>query len=79
MIAITTVDNPYDPLDDFLNWFMYDSVHNYNTCGWLARFTNTTEAFSSYENRLEIEHGIDELIKINPTFYKKIVREDPKE
>lgn len=75
MIAITTIDNPYDPLDDFMNWFLYDSTHNYNTCGWLARFTNTTETFSSYENQLEIKHGIEELMKINPTFYK-IVEHD---
>lgn len=75
MIAITTIDNPYDPLDDFMNWFLYDSTHNYNTCGWLARFTNTTETFSSYENQLEIKHGIEELMKINPTLYK-IVEHD---
>jgi hypothetical protein len=75
MIAITTIDNPYDPLDDFMNWFLFDSVHNYNTCAWLARFTNTTEMFSEFENKLEIEHGIDELIKVNPTFYKKVVHD----
>lgn len=71
-IAITTIDNPYDPLNDFINWFKYDSLQGYNTCGYLARFANTSEMFSAYENKLEVSHAIDELLKINPKLYKAI-------
>lgn len=71
-IAITTVDNPYDPLTDFKNWFMFDSLHDYNTCSLLAKFVNTSEMFSEYENKLETSHAIDEIIKINPNLYKAI-------
>ena len=72
-VAITTIDNPYDPLEDFKNWFIYDSLMNYNTCSLLANFSNTSEMFSPFENQLEISHAIDEIIKINPTLYKAIV------
>lgn len=71
-IAVTTVDNPYDPLNDFTNWFKYDSLMGYNTCSYLAKFANTSEMFSDYENKLETSHAIDELIRINPQFYKAI-------
>ena len=70
--AITTIDNPYDPLEDFKNWFKYDMLMGYNTCEYLARFANTSEMFSPYENSLEVSHAIDELIRINPSLYKAI-------
>lgn len=71
-VAITTVDNPYDPLEDFKNWFKFDSCNQYNTCSLLAKFANTSEMFSEYENKLEISHAIDEIIKINPSLYRAI-------
>lgn len=71
-IAITTVDNPFDPLNDFVNWFKFDVLHEYDTCRLLAKFANTSELFSEYENKLEISHAIDELLKLNPTLYKAI-------
>lgn len=72
-IAITTIDNPYNPLTDFKNWFKFDSLHNYNTCSLLAKFAKTSEMFSDYENKLETSHAIDEIIRINPELYKAIV------
>lgn len=79
-VAITTVDNPYDPLNDFVNWFKFDSVYHtidgYNTCGLLALFANTSDMFSDYENKLEISHAIDKVIAINPTLYRAITDKD---
>lgn len=60
---LTTIDNPYDPFDDFKSWFKYDVEHGYNTCGYLARITKTTDQFTDLENAIEIENAIDEIIE----------------
>lgn len=62
-VMITTIDNPYNPFDDFKSWFAYDVSHGYNTCGYLARITKTSEQFTDFENSIEIENAIDEIIK----------------
>lgn len=30
--AITTFDNPYNPFEQFSNWFLFDVEKGYNTC-----------------------------------------------
>lgn len=30
---LTTVDNPYSPVDNFDNWLNYDITNGHNTCG----------------------------------------------
>lgn len=34
---ITTVDNPFDPRDDFKVWDQWDRAHGYNTTSYLDR------------------------------------------
>lgn len=72
-VAITTVDNPYDPLNNFSEWFMYDIDNGYNSCGLLDRFAKTSDAMSDTENAKEIERAIDEIIKYDPfNIYRKV-------
>ena len=42
---------------------MYDVEHGYNSCGYLMRIANITDAMSSYEAIVEINRAIDEIIK----------------
>lgn len=36
-VMLTTVDNPYNPFEDFDKWFGYDNLKGYNCCGIVAR------------------------------------------
>ena len=73
--ALTTIDNPFDPFEDFTSWFLYDVEKGYNTCSYLARIAQPSDDFTENENRNEIERAIDEIIEYNPLgIYKKVVR-----
>lgn len=76
-IGITTIDNPFNPFDDFTSWYMFDIEKGYNTCSKLARLTETTDDMTEKEELEEIERGINRLIEIDPLdIYTKVVRED---
>lgn len=71
--AITTIDNPYDPFTQFEEWFVYDVVNGYNSCGYLARIARTSNQFTDEENAREVERAIDEIIRYDFTgLYKKV-------
>ena len=76
-VRLTTIDNPFNPFDDFMNWYLFDVEKGYYTCSKLARLTNTTDEMTQIEESEEIERAIDELIKIDPLdIYTKVVIEE---
>lgn len=72
--ALTTVDNPYDPFEDFDKWFVYDITNGYNSCAYLARIATTSEQLTEEENLKEIDSAIDEIVALNPTLYRKVTK-----
>lgn len=75
-VALTTIDNPFDPFDEFRSWYAFDIQNGYNSCAYLDRIARTSESFSDEENREEIERAIDEIIKYDFLgIYKKVVKE----
>lgn len=73
-VAITTIDNPFHPIDQWIEWLMFDMEKGYNTCGLLDRIAKTSSQFSEKENLKEIERAIDEIVKEDPlNIYYKIV------
>ena len=62
-VALTTFDNPFDPLEQFDEWFLFDSEKGYNSCAYLARIANISDEMSEQEKDRETERAIDEIIK----------------
>ena len=77
---LTTVDNPFDPFEQFSSWFLFDVEKGYNSCGKLARIANVSESMSETEFNNEIDSAIDKLIKVDfLDIYKKVTKEVPDE
>ena len=77
--ALTTVDNPFNPFEQFDSWFLFDIEKGYNTCSYLARIAETSDDMTQKEESEEIERAIDEIIAINPcNIYRKVRRNEIK-
>ena len=73
---LTTKDNPYDPCDQFIPWFVFDITHGYNSCGLLARIAKVSDQLTIFENETEIDEAIDWVISHDLTKnYTKVVKE----
>ena len=66
LVALTTVDNPFDPINDFLNWFRFDTEKGYNSCSYLDRIAKTSYQLTEKEYDEEVERAIDEIVKEDP-------------
>lgn len=74
--ALTTIDNPYNPFDDFTLWLLFDKEKGYNTCEYLARMVNLSSDLSEKEADDEIGRAMDEIIKTDPlNIYRKVTEE----
>lgn len=74
--ALTTIDNPFDPFEQFNEWYNYDCDKGYYCCSYLDRIARTSNQLSDEENRKEIERAIDEIIRLDVTnTYRKVKRQ----
>jgi hypothetical protein len=75
-VALTTVDNPFNPLTQFDEWYAFDNSKGYGTCSYLARIARTSDELSDEENSAEIERAIDEIVKYDfMNIYRKVKQE----
>ena len=73
---LTTFDNPFDPFEQFNDWFMFDIEKGYYSCSRLARIANFSEDMTDEETIVETERAIDEIIKYDfLNIYKKVSKE----
>lgn len=73
--ALSTTDNPYNPITEFDSWFRYDQDKGYSSCSYLDRVAITSSALTDEENEREIERAIDEIVFMNGNLYCKVVVE----
>ena len=70
---LTTVDNPFNPFEQFTSWFLFDIEKGYNSCAYLGRIARISDQFSEEENAQEIERAIDEIIRYDfMNIYRKV-------
>lgn len=71
--ALTTEDNPWNPITDYDNWANFDHSHGYFSDSYLARMVKVDQSMSQEEIDDAIEEAIDRIIKLNLTGnYKKV-------
>lgn len=66
-VAISTIDNPYDPFTQFEEWLLFDKEKGYNSCDKLARIARTSDQLSDKMNNEAIEVAIDRIIALDFT------------
>lgn len=73
---LTTIDNPFDPFEQFDSWLMFDKEKGYNSCERLARIAEITDDMTQKEIDDENERAIDEIIKHDIlNVYQKVTRQ----
>lgn len=73
---LTTTDNPWDPFDNFKEWYAWDEGHGYHTSGLLARLTFSSYELSVNEQAAAIEAAMDEIVENNYSgVHRKITKE----
>lgn len=73
---LTTVDNPFNPFEEFDKWQTFDESKGYFTCEYLGRIARTSMELSEADETLAIESAIEEIIELDLLgLYKKVVRE----
>lgn len=75
-IMLTTIDNPFNPFEEFNQWKFFDEAKGYFTCEYLGRIANTSIELSEADEALAIEQAIDEIVSLNVLgIYKKVISE----
>ena len=73
---LTTIDNEFDPFDDFINWNQRDVELGYNTCSKIARRFEESSDLSDQENMKQFGIVLDQMVSEDPLqLYVKLSRD----
>lgn len=73
---LTTIDNPFDPFEQFTSWLLFDKEKGYDSSERLMRIANISDDMTQKEVDEEIERAIDEIIKYDfMNIYVKVKKE----
>lgn len=73
---LTTVDNPYHPVDEIDKWNDFDREHGYRTLERFAKVAPAVTGLADAEEQRNINAAVDDFVRLNPELYKKIVIDD---
>lgn len=76
-LMLSTSDNPFNPFEQFKEWYAFDVSHGYNTLGYLAAVAETSDDQFDIDNRLEMNQAIYDAERLNLTGNRIIVEKDP--
>lgn len=62
---LTTLDNPFNPFKQFVEWNRYDMQQGYHTCAYLARVTSSSDDLSDKQVANDIDKAMDEIVDLN--------------
>ena len=73
---LTTIDNPFDPFEQFTSWMLFDKEKGYDSSERLMRIANISDDMTQKEVDEEIERAIDAIIKYDfMNIYVKVKKE----
>jgi gp107 len=75
-LALTTEDNPYDPFDEFEEWFNFDVTQGYHTCAYLARVATTSTDLTEADQVEATNEAIEEILELNLTGNYQVVERE---
>lgn len=74
---LTTVDNPYHPIDQYDEWRRFDMEHGYYTEQRLAKVAAISHRLTDLENQRNINAAIDDFIRLDElNIWKRLVVDD---
>jgi hypothetical protein len=69
---LTTVDNPFSPVTQYEEWYVWDQEAGYHTLAYLGRMVKSSDSLSEADQNLAHEQAIDEIVSENQGFYVKV-------
>lgn len=66
VVALSTKDNPFNPITQFSKWIQFDKLAGYSCCEYVARLANYSNFMSEEEKDLETERVIDDIVASDP-------------
>lgn len=70
---VTTIDNPFDPFNNFDEWYRFDEDKGYCTCEYIARVAETSSEMTENEYAEAINEAVNDIVRLNVLgIYKKV-------
>ena len=74
---LTTIDNPYDPFEQFTLWLLFDKEQGYNTVDYIGRIIQLSPEMSRKEEEEAYDRAVDTIIANDfLNIYKRVFRQN---